>query len=226
MFARGRIFIGICTLLIIAVSFAVTSYVTAVLNAAYFYTMGGFAFSLLLAGFVCMELYKTDSKGIPIVFANLFIALGYVLFTLLMFIPFACDVSASTLRLWQIVGLLVVLICHILVGMMHRAAVDLAAEQRRAMKSKRLFILELERFKSEHSALLAEHPELDSKFISLSEAVRFCSESTEASVEIDEKISGLLQQFHTVSAAEEAAEKMQEISNQISYRNQLIKISR
>ena len=94
------------------------------------------------------------------------------------------------------------------------------------MRSKKIFQLELERFKNEHAQLIAENPELSQKIMAIAEDIRHSSESTEASSEVDERIACVFLQLQEASKAEDACEVMDKIKNQLAYRNQMIKISR
>ena len=226
MFAKGRLMIGICTVLTVALTYVIGQHNVAELDNRFFYTVGGLMLSEALAGLICMELFKTDKKGIAFVLGNGFIAGGYVLFTLIMLIPYLRGVSATGLLLTQIAGLLVAVICHVLLGMAHSSAGSLEKAQDASMRSKKIFQLELERFKNEHAQLIAENPELSQKIMAIAEDIRHSSESTEASSEVDERIACVFLQLQEASKAEDACEVMDKIKNQLAYRNQMIKISR
>lgn len=225
MFGKSKIMIALCTLLAAGVTYVVFSYCYP-RSAAFFYTLGGLLLSEVLAGFVCMELCKTDRKAMPFIVANGFIGVIYFLFALVMIIPFAEGVSADVLRLWHLAGLLSAVIFHILLGLGHRSSMSLEKAQEKSMSCKKEFNLALERFKSDHGQWLAADPVLAKKLLSLFESIRFSSESTPAAAECDQEIFESFQQLQKVENVKEALEKIEKISSQVAFRNQVIKASR
>ena len=226
MFGNSRMMLAAVTVLVILVTYAVAYNCVSALTNEFYYVIGGLLLSEAFAGFVGVELCKTDRKAMPFILGNGLIAAGYILFALIMFIPFACGASENALRLWEIVGLLCAVICHVFLGIAHRSTVDATSAQERSMMDKKIFAAELERFKLEHADMCAADAEVAAKTASLAEAIRFSSESTPASTEINEKIFELFQQLHEAATAEMALEIIKKLNSQIAYRNQIIKINR
>lgn len=220
MFAYKRTWVCILTLVIIAVSFAISRVVTSVFDGRYWYLIGGIMLAELQLGLITMELMKTDDRGMPVFLGNLIVAAGYFIFALCM-IFISC--SEVTLFVTHSIALVVILLLHIFLCLAHNATLNHSAAQQTALQSKKDYLLKMEKFKMLRKNWLAEDPALAKKISMLMDDARFTPESVPGSAEIDMQVMQKIEALNDAETPAAAAICADDLKAAFAYRKMAIK---
>lgn len=194
---------ALLTLLVMAGSLAVGFLSTVCRCDTFFLTICTVLLAELLVGTTVLVQFFNRSKGHVIfsVGAITVCSICYLIFTLLMCIPFAVGASLAILGIWHIAGavLFIVLIAAFL--MASAAFGRSAADNRAAFANKKMYKLEIERFKAENADLIGTSAELAKLIEEISDALQYASDSIPGCESVDAKLAGDIDALHRAAAS-------------------------
>lgn len=221
MFAYKKLWIGVLTLIVIAVTFSISRYMTDCSRLGYWYSIGSIMFGELQIGIVMMAALKSDDKSMLFFSGNLFVAIGYFIFSLLGI--FLANSSESVLLTVHILVLVITLILHTVFALFSASAKQNMESQNVAMQSKKDFILKLEQFKLRNHKMLSEDSSLEQKISSLLDDARFAPESVAGSEDVDAQLIARIDALFAAKNAEEVCLRADELKSEFLFRREKIK---
>ena len=140
----------------------------------FWYLLGGIWSGELLLGLTVISIPRPNDRTLPLRLGELFANLLYMLFVLLMVIPFhRGSLSSNGFLLWELGGLFAMLLMHCLFVFALRDADDLDAVSGEKLSDRRSLRDELERLRFAKRHLAAADPKIDAAFEKLKEDARF-----------------------------------------------------
>ena len=125
------------------------------------------------------------------------VAFCYFIFTLLMIFAFGIGMALTPMLIIHIIALLLVVLLFGMFGM----AANHSNETQASFANKKMFILEIERFKAENAELLASSADLKAQVDEIADALRYASDSVKGAEQADGKLSNAIDQLHEAAAA-------------------------
>ena len=221
MFSRNRVLVGIITLLVMGVTTCLMTWLTRDHGYEFAYTLGALLLGELLLGLGGMGLSKTEGRLLPVMLSHSFINYYYMLFVLVMVVPFALDASELALRVIHVLGLLVVTVLHIIMFMAYRTTAEMEQRQKVALAAKKNFGMEITRFATVKKDWLNADRNLAKKVNDLQEKARYASDTLQGMEEVDCNISVALTKLNNAESPEAALTCIAEIANLFDFRRQL-----
>ncbi|MBE6379469.1 MAG: hypothetical protein E7047_00885 [Lentisphaerae bacterium] len=222
MFSKNRIWVGIITLLCMAVTLAVMLWVNYVRDEAFVYTVGALLLGELMLGGSCMGLSKTEGRLFPLTLTHSVISTGYMIFAFIMLLPFALDASELSLRIWHLLGLLAAVVLHIVATMARGTVADFEGQQAAALNNRKQFTLEVAKFAQLKKEWLTTDRALAKKVNDLQEKARYAADTLPGMEEVDGNIMSALAKLNAAETPDAALACVEEAGNLLDFRRKMV----
>lgn len=214
MFKYKRLILSSLFLLLFGFTWLCADHLVADKTRAFWYLLGGIWAGELLLAVNVIFMPRADDRALPFRLGELVVNILYILFVLLLSIPFRYDyLSSNGMLLWELGGLLAMLAVHCLFGFAMRDARDLGTETAGVLSRRKSLRDELERLRFARRHLIEAAPNVGAAFEKLKEDARFVL-NDETVADRDHEIRPALLEIENADSPEEvirAVDKLRDL---------------
>ena len=214
---------GILTLLAMLITFFISRMFTFADEAVYWITLGSFFRAEIFLGYTVAELQRSDDKAMPQQLLPSIVSVGYLAFVAIAAVSFADSVSPEPLLMIHVPGLFAALVLYALLSMAYRNTVAVQENIERGRDFRKSMVLELERILCEKRELFDGNCALNSKILSLRDAVSFLADSVSGSEDADEKLRSQMEKLDAADNTDTLSKIADELMLMLEWRQSVVK---